>query len=128
MATVLVVAANAVDRERYGGWLEGDGYEVLQCPGPTAPDYHCVGGKSGTCALARGADLVILDSALPGDDLAEGTPASELVTIYASLGKPVLEVSSLARDVVPPASWLRWPPSREDLLRAVGVRFQPARD
>lgn len=128
MATVLVVAAHQEDRERYGGWLEGSGHEVLLCPGPTAPDYRCVGGRSGTCALALAADLVILDSALPGDDLAVGTPASELVTIYASLGKPVLEVSTLAHDVMFPAEHLHRPLAREDLLSAVRSRSRPAGD
>jgi len=116
--TVLVVAAGAEDRDRYGEWLEEEGYEVLTCPGPGRPDYTCVGSRTGTCALARAADLVILDSALPGDDLHEGTAASDLVTLYAAVGKPVLSIATLHRDVAPPADWLRWPPSRQDLVTA----------
>lgn len=117
--TVLIVAADPGDRERYGGWLEEEGFEVVFCPGPRAPGYTCVGGETGSCALAIGADLVVLDSALPTEDLGEGTSASELVTIYASLGKPVVGVATLRREIVPPANWVRWPPSREDLLAAV---------
>lgn len=116
--TILVVAADKEDRDRYGEWLEDGGFEVLLCPGPRRPNYTCVGAKTGTCALARGADLVVLDTALPGEDLQEGTAASELVTLYSSLGKPVVAVSTLRRDVTPPAGWLRWPPSREDLVAA----------
>jgi len=116
--TVLVVAADREDRDQYGSWLEEEGFDVLVCPGPTAPAYNCVGGRTGTCALASGADLVVLDSSLPGDDLREGTSASELVTLYASLSTPVLEVATLRRDVAAPAGWLRWPPSRDELLAA----------
>lgn len=121
--TVLVVAADAEDRDQYGEWLEGEGYEVLTCPGPGRPDYTCVGGKTGTCALARAADLVVLDSSLPGDDLGEGTSGSELVTLYSALGKPVLSIATLHRDVAPPADWLRWPPSRKDLVTAARERL-----
>lgn len=117
--TVLVVAADAKDRDQYGSWLESEGFEVLACPGPRKPGYTCVGGKTGTCALARGSDLVVLDTSLPGDDLAEGTSGSELVTLYASLGKPVLAVASLRREAPLPAEWLRWPASRDDLVAAV---------
>ena len=117
--TVLVVASNEEDREQYGEWLEGEGYEVLSCPGPRRPDYTCVGSKTGTCALARGADLVVLDTSLPGDDLGEGTSANDLVTLYASLGKPVVAISTLRRDAPAQAGWLRWPPSPQDLKVAV---------
>jgi CheY-like chemotaxis protein len=121
--TVLIVAAEPGDRERYGAWLEEDGFEVLICSGPNAPSYTCIGGRSGTCVLARSADLVVLDSALPGEDLGEGTSVSELVTLYTSMGKRVLEVATVSREVAQPASWLRWPPSREDLLVAVRARL-----
>jgi CheY-like chemotaxis protein len=117
--TVLVVAADSEDRDQYGEWLEDEGFEVLTCPGPRRPEYTCVGGKTGTCALARGSDLVVLDTSLPGDDLAEGTSGSELVTLYASLGKPVLAVATLRREAPQPAEWLRWPASREGLIASV---------
>jgi len=117
--TVLVVEADAEERDRYGNWLEDAGFEVLACPGPRGPTYTCVGGKTGTCALAKGADLVILDTSLPGDDLWEGTPATELITLYSSLGKPVVAVATLRSDIIPPGSWIRWPPLREELICAV---------
>jgi CheY-like chemotaxis protein len=116
--TVLVVAADEEDRDRYGEWLEGDGFDVLTCPGPRRPGYTCVGARTGTCALARGADLVVLDTSLPGDDLHEGASATDLVTLYTSLGKPVVAVAPLRREAPAPAGWLRWPPSREDLISA----------
>ncbi|MGH2709890.1 MAG: hypothetical protein ACRDH9_01625 [Actinomycetota bacterium] len=122
--TVLVIAAEAEDRDRYGEWLEDEGFEVLTCPGPRRPEYTCVGTKTGTCALARGADLVILDTALPGEDVREGTPATDLVSLYSSLGKPVFGIATLRRDVSSPAGWLRWPPSREELMGAVRWRLE----
>jgi CheY-like chemotaxis protein len=121
--TVLVVASDAEDRDRYGEWLEDEGFEVLTCPGPRRPDYTCVGAKTGACPLANGADLVILDSTLPGDDLGEGTSASELITLYTSLGKPVVGISTLRRDVTAPADWLRWPPSRKELVAAANEKL-----
>ena len=39
----LVVEADRAERERFGTWLERSGFEVLMCPGPTEPDYTCVG-------------------------------------------------------------------------------------
>jgi hypothetical protein len=121
--SVLVVSADTSDRDRYGGWLEDEGFEVLSCPGPTAPDYVCLGGRTGTCVLARTVDLVLLDSSLPGEDMGYGTSTSELVTIYASLGKPVLELARLRRDVAAPATWLPWPLSRDDLVAAVRIQL-----
>lgn len=120
--SVLIVSADSEARDLYGEWLEEEGFDVLNCPGPTAPSYICVGGRTGTCALAAGADLVLLDSSLPGEDIGYGTSTSELVTIYASLGKPVLEVAPLRREVAAPATWLRWPLSREELVAAVRSR------
>lgn len=121
--SVLIVSADRSDRDRYGGWLEDEGFEVLSCPGPTAPDYVCLGGRTGSCALVSEVDLVLLDSSLPGDDMGYGTSTSELVTIYASLGKPVLEVANLRRDVAAPATWVRWPLSRDDLVAAVRIQL-----
>jgi hypothetical protein len=117
--TVLVVSADPGDRDQYGGWLEEEGFEVLACPGPSRPGYVCVGGKTGTCALARCSDLVVLDASLPSDELAEGTSGSELVTLYTSLGKPVAAVSTLRSEAPPPAAWLRSPTSRAELIMAV---------
>lgn len=44
--TVLVVEADPAERERFGSWLEGSGFDVLACPGPTEPDYTCGPGCS----------------------------------------------------------------------------------
>jgi hypothetical protein len=124
---VLLVESNREDRERYGAWLEDDGIEVITCPGPSAPDYSCVGSRTGACPLTSRADVVILDAALESDALSEGTSASDLVTLYTSLGKPVVGMATLSREVPPPAHWLRWPPSAKELLAAVRERTPRAR-
>jgi CheY-like chemotaxis protein len=121
--TLLVVAADEEDRDQYGEWLEDDGFDVLICSGPSRPGYTCVGARRGTCALAHGADLVVLDTSLPGDDLHEGTSATDLVTLYTSLGKPVVALTALKREVPAPADWLRWSPSREELITAARGRL-----
>jgi hypothetical protein len=49
---VLVVEPYPVERERLTAALEGDGFEVELCSGPTAPDYTCIGAGIGRCPLA----------------------------------------------------------------------------
>jgi CheY-like chemotaxis protein len=34
---VLIVESDSVERERLAATLEGNGFEVVLCPGPTAP-------------------------------------------------------------------------------------------
>lgn len=52
MRNVLVVESDPVERERLSAALEGDGFEVVLCSGPTEPDYTCVGARLGRCPLA----------------------------------------------------------------------------
>jgi hypothetical protein len=35
-STVLLIEADPEERERYAGWLEAEGHEVIACPGPSA--------------------------------------------------------------------------------------------
>jgi hypothetical protein len=123
---VLLVESDPDDRDRYGTWLEAEGMEVIACPGPSGPEYTCLGSRTGACPLASKADAVILDAALPGDVFAEGASASDLVTLYTSLGKPVIGLATLARDVPPPAGFLRWPPTEKELVAAVRDRVGPS--
>ena len=122
---VLLVESDPNDRDRYGTWLEAEGMEVIACPGPSGPEYTCLGRRTGACPLASKADVVILDAALPGDVFAEGASASDLVTLYTSVGKPVIGLATLARDVPPPADFLRWPPTEKELVAAVRDRVSP---
>lgn len=90
--TVLLVEADAEDRESLGSWLEDAGFDVLACPGPRAPSYVCVGGREGWCPLIEPADVVVLDLRLAGEDSMQGTSAAELFALYTSSGKSVVAV------------------------------------
>jgi hypothetical protein len=57
---------------------------VIACPGPTAPDYRCIGGREGYCPLLERADVVVLDSWLDGDELGVGTTSDELLDLYTA--------------------------------------------
>jgi hypothetical protein len=92
--TVLLVEADAVERERLGRALEGAGYEVIPCPGPTAPDYTCIGGRESYCPLVEHADVVVIDPWLAGDELGVGTTADVLVELYADRGRTVVILGS----------------------------------
>jgi CheY-like chemotaxis protein len=81
---VLVVEPDAEERERLGSCLEDAGFEVLLCPGPTEPDYTCLGARTGACPLAFRASIVILDMSLDSDALMTGTAAEELLALYLS--------------------------------------------
>lgn len=91
---VLVVESNPDELERLGAALEEAGYEVLTCPGPTAPDYRCVGDREGYCPLVERADVVVLDPWLAGDDLGAGTTSDVLVELYAGRGRTVVLLGS----------------------------------
>lgn len=91
--TVLLVEPDADDRDRYGAWLEAEGYEIVLCPGPRSPRYRCIGDSTGSCALATGADVVVLDAEIDSEISYEGTTAGGLVQLYAALGKPVVVLS-----------------------------------
>jgi CheY-like chemotaxis protein len=119
---VLVVQSDLDDRDLIESWLEAEGYEVLGCPGPTRPDYTCVGSRTQRCPLAEEADVVVLDLVLESDIAMEGTPAEMLLQYYTWAGKKVIALRgeggpSLAdeRDVV----FWPWPPERESVVGAV---------
>jgi hypothetical protein len=82
---VLVVAADDHFREEIGASLEAAGHEVLACPGP-GPDDACVGARTGSCPLASGADAVVLDTVLLGDELNGGATGWQLALLYRDLG------------------------------------------
>jgi CheY-like chemotaxis protein len=121
--SVLLVEPDAIDRDLYGGWLEDAGFEVVTCPGPGAPDYECVGGRTGFCPLAAGVDLIVLDVRLHSDLVGYGTSASDLLTVYRATGKPVL---ALDPETPSPAdaevTQLSRPLDRSDLLAAVSSK------
>ena len=120
---VLLVEADAEDRQLYGAWLEGAGFEVMACPGPRAPEYTCIGGREGRCPLAMAADVVVLDVQLDSDLLAQGTSAGEVLSLYTSSGVPVVaigpqtDVAGLFSET--DVTWLPWPPNRQEFVTSV---------
>jgi hypothetical protein len=118
--TVLVVEADAAERERYGAWLEASGYDVLVCPGPTEPDYTCTGARNRSCPLAREASVVILDMSLESEALVMGTAAEELLALYLLSGSRVVLLGSHpGEDVEGQLLRLRRHPERDGLIEAV---------
>jgi hypothetical protein len=92
--TVLVVDSDQGERDRLGRALEGSGYQVMTCPGPTAPSYRCIGGREGYCPLVERADVVVLDTWLAGDEAGSGTSSDELLELYASRGRSVVAIGA----------------------------------
>jgi CheY-like chemotaxis protein len=122
-ARVLVVEANERARGWDAAWLDDAGYDVTVCPGPTAPDYSCVGSRTGSCPLSCSVDAIILDMALAGDVARTGTRAWELLLLYHQLGTPVVAVTGDEDAFVPfPADGVftvRRPVQRDSLLGAL---------
>lgn len=127
---VLLVEADPGNRHTYGKWLEESGYEVLTCPGPSAPDYVCVGGRQGRCPLVEPANVVVLGLDLDSEIEQEGTSASDLLSLYTNAGRPVVAVGSDPRivGVFPErlATGLLGPPTRPQLVKAVRTSMAEA--
>ena len=110
------------ERERLAAGLEEAGFEVTLCPGPSGPDYTCVGVRTLECPLAKGASVVVLDMSLDGDDLIEGTSAEELLNVYLLAGHRVIALGLQPHDEVPGRSVrLHRHPEVEELIGAVGA-------
>jgi len=88
--TVLVVDADAVERDHLREELEVAGYRVLGCSGPAPPDYRCAGTRAGYCSLVERVDAVVLDLWTAGDELGVGSSAEELLDLYLAAGRPVV--------------------------------------
>ena len=86
----LLVEWRVPSRERFGAVLEGAGYDVTMCPGPSGPDYECIGGRGQACPLVSEADVVVLDLRLESDEMDSGVPAWQLAIAYREAGKPLV--------------------------------------
>lgn len=125
--TALIVESDEQEGERLAACLEDAGFEVTLCPGPSGPDYTCVGARTLECPLAKEASVVVLDMSLDGDDLIEGTPAEELLNLYLLAGQRVIALGLQPHDEVPGRSVrLHRHPEFEELIGAVGA-LAPAR-
>lgn len=119
-ATVLVVEADPEERGRLAGWLEESGYDVTSCPGPTAPDYTCIGSRGGECALAAEASIIVLDMSLESEAVMTGTAAEELLAMYLFDGHRIIALGSHPGGDVPgQLVRLHRHPERETLVDAV---------
>ncbi len=123
---VLIVDADPDTRDRVGGWLEDAGLDVVACPGPTAPEFTCIGSRDGRCPLAQKADLIVLDLWLDSDAAMVGTRAWNLVRFYRSLNKPLLVMSDRHDDVAEwvedlPVAAVDWPLDRREMVETIGV-------
>lgn len=98
---VLLVEADVAERERIGSSLEGSGFNVTTCPGPTGPDYTCVGSRAGTCPLASAASVVVLDMSLESETVMTGTAAEELLALYLFGGHRIVVLGSHPGGEVP---------------------------
>jgi CheY-like chemotaxis protein len=95
---VLLVEPDESERTRLSEVLAAEGHRVMTCPGPTRPDYTCVGDRLGRCPLIEPAVAMVLDLRLPGEALLTGTTAAELLTLYVSWGRPVVAIGGASSD------------------------------
>ncbi len=125
--TVLIIEADPAERGRLGSFLEQVGMTVLLCPGPTEPDYTCVGVREGACPLVETANAVVLDMSLDSEAVMEGATAEELLDMYLSTGRPVVMLGSYRVDQVPgQLVRLSRHPERDELVRVVLSMLDPA--
>jgi CheY-like chemotaxis protein len=124
--TVLIVESDPVERERLAATLEGNGFEVVLCPGPTAPDYTCVGARVGRCPLATDGCVVVIDMHQDGDASVSGTSAEELLDFYLQAQHPVVTLSArpIAREYARVLE-LRRHPDTDTLLTAAWWEASP---
>lgn len=91
---ILVVEPDLVEGTRICETLEAAGYPSMWCPGPSEPEYTCVGARTGVCALTAAAEVVVLDLQLRSDDAMEGVPGWGLLSMYLERGAKVVTLVS----------------------------------
>jgi CheY-like chemotaxis protein len=99
--SVLVVEPDLTRRDEIAEWLEAEGWDVLMCGGPKAPDYNCLGGRGERCPLAEASDTVVLDIQLDSDTVICGTPGWILLLYYVELGKKIVALTGEGDPVHP---------------------------
>jgi hypothetical protein len=118
--TVILVEADADERDRLGSWLEEEGFDVITCTGPTEPDYTCVGARAGACPLVEAASVVVLDMSTRSEAVMQGTAAEELLGLYLFAGARVVALASHpGEEIRGSLIRMRRHPGREDLVGAV---------
>jgi hypothetical protein len=87
---ILLVEHDEQRRALIGGWLQDAGYDVLTCPGPSAPEYSCIGSRAGGCPLVYPASLVVLDLSFSPDAMVRAPIGAHLLGFYLLTGKPII--------------------------------------
>ena len=95
---VLVVSADDGLRDQVGTWLGDAGFDVVMCPGPSAPRYVCVGLRGQECPLDRVADLTVLDLHPDDGSHRDQTGRARLVSLYRKGDRPVLVLADGVTD------------------------------
>lgn len=120
--SVLIVEADPAERERFGSWLETAGFDVLVCPGPTEPDYTCVGARDGVCPLLEEARVAVLDMSTGSEAVMMGTAAEEILGLYLlSDARIVVLGSHPGEELEGRLRRLPRHPDRDELLAAVSA-------
>lgn len=117
-----------VECERLSSILEGQGFQTLECPGPTRPDYTCLGVRSGRCPLASEDAVVVLDTNLDSEAVGMGTAAEDLLGFYLEAGHPVVALGSRQSEDAGRMRILRRHPETDALLDAVWRLASPYRE
>ncbi len=125
---VLVVEQDRLLRDRFTAWLERADYEVMACPGPSRPEFRCIGFDRAGCPLAHGADVVVLDVWTAADAAFKGRGGFHLLRYYGGLGIPIVALrqsnTSLDDIVDGVVAEIEWPPDARELCETVGVALQ----
>ena len=120
---ILLVEHDHERRALIGGWLEEAGYDVLTCPGPSEPDYSCIGRREGRCTLVDPASLVVLDLSFSPDAVVRAPIDADLLGFYLLAGKPIITLGRgddlLADPIENQVVALERTPDRRDFLAAV---------
>jgi hypothetical protein len=127
---LLLIEPDAVERERYGGWLEQAGFGVMECPGPGRIDMTCLGVRGHRCVLVEAADMAVLDVRVLRDAYRERAAGRRLLRFYLECGKPVLLMGGTTRPKTEfndeHVSVMRRKPTRRALLSAVRTLLEEA--
>lgn len=127
--TVLLVSPDPADRERFGAWLESAGVDAINCPGPNAPQFSCLGTSNCSCPLVGLADVAVLDVRRLAGLATPGRPGWRLLRYYLERGKPVVLIADRYRKprFRPEQVFVLRPnPGQESLLLAVRAVLREA--
>jgi hypothetical protein len=122
-APILLVEHDERRSALFGGWIQDAGYEVLACPGPSAPGYSCIGSREGHCPLVDPASLVVLDLSFSPEATIRAPIDIDLLDVYLLTGKRIIALGRgddlLADGLENQLITLERMPDRGDFLAAV---------